>query len=85
MAPARYGHVIVATACNCGALESATVIFVVCTPFVRPTTENPCPAAVSVDGEIDAPGRGDAKNTLYGGVPPVTTKLDVWFTHVVAE
>ena len=75
------GHVIVATPCNCGVLESATVMLVVCTPLVSPVTEKPWPAAGSVVGEIDAPGRGDAKNTLYGGVPPVTTKFDVWLTQ----
>jgi len=76
------GHVIVTTCCNCGVLESCTTILVVWTPSLSPVTEKPCPEAATVVGEIVAPGRGDEKNTVYGGVPPVMTKFDVWLTHV---
>lgn len=71
------GHVIVAKLCNGIAVESTTVMFVVSTPLVNPVTEKPWPELASVVGEIVAPGRGEAKNTLYGAVPPVTTKFDV--------
>ena len=76
---------IVATVCNCGVPESATVILVVSAVSVSPVTENPCPELVSVVGVIVAPVPPDAKNTVYGGVPPVTTKFDVLLTHVLAK
>ncbi len=79
------GQVMVANWSSCGELASDMVMLVVSTPLVRPVTAKPWPEAVSTVGVIDAPGRGDEKFTLYGGVPPVTTKFDVWLTHVVAK
>ena len=57
-------------------------MLVVSTPLVRPVTVKPWPDAGTVVGAMTAPGRGAAKNTLYGGVPSLTVKIAAWFTHV---
>lgn len=65
-----------------GALESRIEMLVILAPppaiLGRPCTENPPPEAGIVAGVIVAPGAGAAENpTEYGGVPPVTAKLEV--------
>ncbi len=71
------------TICNSGGEpESVTVMLVRPTPSVRPVTLKPPPENAIDDGEMIAPGRADEKKALYGGVPPVITKLDVVLTQL---
>jgi hypothetical protein len=79
----RQLQVIVTTWSSGVGLESWTVTWVTrgIGAAANPVTEKPQPEAGTTAGAIVPTVPGTEKNTLYGGVPPVTTKFDTGVAH----